>query len=49
MGRRELRHAEGRHIEKIEALAVTAGDFRPTAIEFFAASQLGNAKRWLST
>jgi stage II sporulation SpoAA-like protein len=50
---------EGRHIEKMaivgdekwrdEALAFTAAGFRPTAIEFFAASQLGNAKRWLST
>ncbi|TMK29461.1 MAG: STAS/SEC14 domain-containing protein [Actinobacteria bacterium] len=50
---------EGRHIEKMaivgdekwrdEALAFTAAGFRPTAIEFFAASKLGNAKRWLST
>jgi SpoIIAA-like len=50
---------EGRHIEKMaivgdekwrdEALAFTAAGFRPTAIEFFAASRLDDAKRWLST
>jgi stage II sporulation SpoAA-like protein len=50
---------EGRNIEKMaivgdekwrdESLAFTAAGFRPTAIEFFAAAQLANAKRWLST
>jgi stage II sporulation SpoAA-like protein len=49
----------GRNIEKMaivgdekwrdEALAFTAAGFRPTAIEFFAASQLADAKRWLAT
>jgi hypothetical protein len=50
---------EGRNIEKMaiagdekwrdETLAFTAAGFRPTAIEFFAASRLDDAKRWLAT
>jgi hypothetical protein len=50
---------EGRNIEKMaivgdekwrdETLAFTAAGFRPTAIEFFAASRLADAKRWLAT
>jgi SpoIIAA-like len=50
---------DGRNIEKMaiggdekwrdEALAFTAAGFRPTAIEFFAASRLADAKRWLAT
>ena len=50
---------EGRNIERMaivgdekwrdETLAFTAAGFRPTAIEFFAASRLADAKRWLAT
>jgi len=49
---------EGRNIEKMaivgdekwrdETLAFTAAGFRPTAIEFFAASRLADARRWLA-
>ena len=49
---------EGRNIEGMaivgdekwrdETLAFTAAGFRPTAIEFFAASRLADAKRWLA-
>jgi hypothetical protein len=49
---------EGQHIEKMaivgdekwrdDALAFTARGFRPTAIEFFAASRLNEARTWLA-
>jgi stage II sporulation SpoAA-like protein len=49
---------EGQHIEKMaivgdekwrdDALAFTAKGFRPTAIEFFAASRLNEARTWLA-
>jgi SpoIIAA-like len=51
--------AEGQQIEKMaivgdekwrdDALAFTAKGFRPTAIEFFAASRLNEARTWLSS
>jgi len=51
--------AEGQHIEKMaivgdekwrdDALAFTAKGFRPTAIEFFPASSLHEARTWLSS
>ena len=51
--------AEGQHIEKMaivgdekwreDALAFTAKGFRPTAIEFFPASRLNEARTWLSS
>jgi hypothetical protein len=50
---------EGQHIEKMaivgdekwrdDALAFTAKGFRPTAIEFFGASRLNEARAWLSS
>ena len=49
---------EGQHIEKMaivgdekwrdDALAFTAKGFRPTAIEFFGASRLNEARTWLA-
>jgi SpoIIAA-like len=49
---------EGKHIEKMaivgdekwrdDALAFTAKGFRPTTIEFFPASRLNEARRWLN-
>ena len=49
---------EGQHIEKMaivgdekwkdDAFAFTAKGFRPTAIEFFAASRLNEARTWLA-
>ena len=49
---------EGQHLEKMaivgdekwrdDALAFTAKGFRPTAIEFFAASRLNEARTWLA-
>ena len=49
---------QGRHIEKMtivgdekwkdDALAFTAKGFRPTAIEFFAASRISEARTWLN-
>jgi len=49
---------QGQHIEKMaivgdekwrdDALAFTAKGFRPTAIEFFAASRLNEARIWLA-
>ena len=49
---------EGRHIEKMaivgdekwrdDALAFTAKGFRPTAIEFFPAANLNEARMWLN-
>jgi len=49
---------EGQHIEKMaivgdekwkdDALAFTAKGFRPTAIEFFAASRMNEARTWLA-
>ena len=49
---------EGQHIEKMaivgdekwrdDALAFTAKGFRPTAIEFFPAAHLNEARRWLN-
>ena len=51
--------AEGQHIEKMaivgdekwrdDVLAFTAKGFRPTAIEFFPASRLHEARTWLSS
>ena len=50
---------QGQNIEKIaivgdekwqdDALAFTAKGFRPTAIEFFAASSINDARTWLKT
>lgn len=50
---------EGQHIEKMaivadekwrdDTLAFTAKGFRPTAIEFFAASRTNEARTWLAT
>jgi SpoIIAA-like len=50
---------EGQQIEKMaivgnekwrdDALAFTAKGFRPTAIEFFAASRMNEARTWLSS
>jgi hypothetical protein len=50
---------EGQHIEKMaivgdekwrdDALAFTAKGFRPTAIEFFDASRLNEARTWLAS
>ena len=50
---------QGQHIEKMaivgdekwrdDALAFTAKGFRPTAIEFFGASRLNEARAWLSS
>lgn len=50
---------EGQHIEKMaivgdekwrdDALAFTAKGFRPTAIEFFYASRLNEARTWLAS
>lgn len=50
---------EGQHIEKMaivgdekwrdDALAFTAKGFRPTAIEFFDASRLNDARTWLAS
>jgi SpoIIAA-like len=49
---------EGQHIEKMaivgdekwrdDALAFTAKGFRPTAIEFFPASRINEARTWLN-
>jgi SpoIIAA-like len=49
---------EGQHIEKMaivgdekwrdDALAFTAKGFRPTAIEFFSAVRLNDARTWLA-
>jgi hypothetical protein len=49
---------QGQHIEKMaivgdekwrdDALAFTAKGFRPTAIEFFPESRLGEARKWLN-
>lgn len=49
---------EGQQVEKMalvgdpawrdEALAFTAQGFRPTAVEFFPASRMTDARRWLS-
>jgi hypothetical protein len=50
---------QGQHIEKMaivgdekwrdDALAFTAKGFRPTAIEFFGALRLNEARAWLSS
>ena len=50
---------QGQHIEKMaiigdgkwrdDALAFTAKGFRPTAIEFFPASRLNEARTWLGS